>query len=265
MLYDKKNTNNIIKIIIFVFIIIIAVGLILFMDNNQKKAAIIPAEEVKNEQVNNEIEKLKQDNENAINNIQKEALLSVRPIDETDYFRGNIDAPVQVIVYNDFDCPFCADFYATVNEVIEYFKDDVVVASRYYPMRTHTNALSAALASECAAEQDKFWEMGDKLFMANKSGDLGIEQYKKDAEELSLNLVQFNECLDTEKYKGKIQEQLTEGQIFGITGTPGNFINGIRAPGAVPFADYKDSRGETQLGMKSLVERQFVKFLDSKF
>ena len=218
---QEKKTNNISKIALIICIIIIGLILMFVIDYKQKKGAIIPAEEAKNEQVNNEIEKLKQDNAEAVLDSQAMALKAVRSIDETDYIKGNIDAPVQVIVYNDFDCPFCADFSVTIKEVLEYFKDDVVIAYRDYPMRTHTNALGAALASECAAEQGKFWEMRDKLFAANKSGSLGVEQYKKDAGELNLNLVQFNECLDTEEYKDKIQTQWLEGKSFGITGTPG--------------------------------------------
>jgi len=256
---EEKKINNITKIALIFFIIIFGLILMFIIDYKQKKGAIIPAEEVKNEQVNNEIEKLKQDNAEAIADSRDMALKPVRPIDETDHIKGSLSAPVQLIIYNDFDCPFCADFSGTVNELIEYFKDDVVVASRHYPLRTHTNALSSALASECAAQQGKFWEMHDKLFIANKDGQLSIERYKKDAGELNLNLVQFNECLDTEEYKDKIQDQWLEGKSFGISGAPGNFINGLPAPGAVPFEDYKDNRGEIQPGMKSLIERNLEK------
>lgn len=191
----------------------------------------------------------------AVEQAKGSASRPVRPIDKTDHVLGDINAPVQLIIYDDFECPFCADFYDTVKQIQEYFKEKVVIAFRHYPLSFHPLAMPAALASECAAEQDKFWEMYDLLFTANKQNNLNAAYFKTAAKDLKLDLAKFNQCFETEKYKDKIWEQFIEGKNFGVNGTPGNFINKEPAPGAVPFEDFTDSQDRQREGMKSIIER----------
>ena len=143
----------------------------------------------------------------------------------------------------------------TQEQIKKEFGDKVVIAFRHFPLRTHTYAYQAASAAECAAEQGRFWEMYNKLFIDNKAGQLNKNQFKKDAEDLGLDRAKFNRCLDTERYKDKIQSQMVEGRNFGVNGTPGNFVNGEPVPGAVPFEDFTDSSGRQREGMKSIIER----------
>ncbi len=246
------------KIIIFVLSVVFILGVSSYFYLNMKRTLESVNSEIANNKSHNNlkgngtVEQLLESNKEAIKKAV-DANPSLRPADETDHIWGDLDAPVQLIIYDDFECPFCARFYDTVNQIKEYFGNKVVVVFRHFPLRFHPNAMNAALASECAAEQGKFWEMYDKIFADNKARRLSVEQFKKDAKDLGLDLVKFNQCLDTKKYKDKIERQMLEGRNAGVTGTPGNFINGRPLPGAYPFEDF-ERMGKKVDGMKSIIE-----------
>lgn len=178
---------------------------------------------------------------------------TVKPIDQADHILGDLNAPVQMIIYSDFECPFCAEFAQAMKQAEEYFKDKAVIAFRHYPLPGHAQAAKAAEASECAAEQGKFWPMHDKLFADNVASRLGVEQFKKDAADLDLDMVRFNQCLDSGKYEDKVAEQKAEGKGAGVTGTPTSFINGQIYIGAYPFEDFTGADGKVEKGLKSLI------------
>ncbi|MDD4900840.1 MAG: thioredoxin domain-containing protein [Patescibacteria group bacterium] len=180
-------------------------------------------------------------------------LSALRPIDATDHLWGRSDAPVQMIIYSDFECPFCQQFTDTVKKVAENFPDKVAISFRHYPLSGHAEAGQAAEASECAAEQGKFWEMYDKLFADNLAGRLSAEQYKKDAGDLGLDAAKFNQCLDDGKYKSKVAEEMAEGGQAGVTGTPTTFVNGNIYPGAYPYEDFTAPNGDKEAGMKTII------------
>jgi len=188
----------------------------------------------------------------AVSNNEQSAA-QVSPIDATDHVFGDPKAAVQMIVYSDFECPFCAKFAETMKKVEENFKDKIVITFRQYPLPIHPQAEKAAEASECAAEQGKFWEMHDRLFANNIVGNMNVEQYKKDAVDLSLNQEQFNQCLDSGKYAEKVSQQKTDGTKAGATGTPTIFVNGNIYPGAYPFEDFISPDGQNNKGMKSII------------
>ena len=177
----------------------------------------------------------------------------VRPIDSSDHVFGQLNAPVKIIIYSDFECPYCADFSQAIKQTEQAFGDKVAVAFRHYPLAGHPEAETAAEASECAAEQGKFWGMHDKLFADNMAGRMSPEQFKADAVDLSLDAEKFNQCLDSGKYKAKVAEQLAEGKRVGVTGTPTFFLNGLIYPGAYPFEDFPGQGGKMEKGLKSLI------------
>ncbi len=262
---DKKNIkkiNLISAVLIGAIILIIIILVFLYMRAKAENKLSSTKENNQTSEILN-----KNDNSDNLEAAKKQAIEEaasassrpVRQIDDSDHILGNISAPVQLIIYDDFECPFCADFYDTVKQIKEYFGKQVVIAFRHYPLSFHSLAMPAALASECASEQGKFWEMYDLLFTANKENNLSAAYFKEAADDLGLDLVQFNQCFDTEKYKDKIQAQFIEGKNFGVSGTPGNFINGEPAPGAVPFEDFTDSQGRQREGMKSIIERHLEK------
>lgn len=199
-------------------------------------------------------EELKDQNSDAINEAAKFSN-HLRMIDSTDHYVGDLNAAVQVIVYTDFDCPFCADFSETTKKVTQYFGNKIALAVRHFPLSSHHNSVSAALASECAYDQGKFWEMHNLLFEANKKTGLNNEKYSELADSLGLDIVDFNKCFDSGKYKDKIYLQKAEGKTAGANGTPTVFVDNEILPGAVPFEDYRDRSGENKEGLKSIIER----------
>lgn len=201
------------------------------------------------------IESLKASNAQAVKEAETASTQKVRAIDSTDHVLGDVKAPVKIITYSDFDCPFCADFNDTLKRLSDEYKGRVVIAYRYLPQRQHANSWPAATAAECAAEQGKFWEMHDKLFSLKKEEALDDGQYGKIAKDLKLNQVKFLECVAKDKYNSRILAQYTEAKQYGVIGTPGTFVNDEIYPGAVPYDDFTDSSGLKRSGMKSVVER----------
>ena len=122
----------------------------------------------------------------------------------------------------------------------------VKVAFRHYPLPFHTGAKPAALVSECANEQGKFWEMHDKIFdeQDKKDPQGGTVEYTSNdlktwANDIGLNSEQFNKCLDSSKYSKEVDADLAAGQKVGVQGTPTTFVNGVGVVGAQPFSAFK--------------------------
>ncbi|HEV8582603.1 MAG TPA: thioredoxin domain-containing protein [Thermoanaerobaculia bacterium] len=147
--------------------------------------------------------------------------------------KGPANAPVTIVEFSDFQCPFCSRLTPTMKQVEEKYGDKIRVVFRQYPLPFHQNAQKAAEASLCAADQGKFWEMHDAMF-ANQQA-LAVEQLKAKAAELGLNADQFNSCLDSSKHAATIQADMKEGSAAGVNGTPAMFINGRFISGAVPL------------------------------
>lgn len=158
-------------------------------------------------------------------------------ITDDDHVRGERDASVVIVEYSDFQCPFCSRAQPTIQQIESTYGDDVAIVYRHFPLSFHPEAQKSAEASECAAEQGKFWEMHDKLFENQEI--LSIPNYKTWATEIGIDTAKFNDCLDSGKYAAKIQEDFNEGQQLGVRGTPGFFINGKPLSGAQPFAAFQ--------------------------
>jgi protein-disulfide isomerase len=144
--------------------------------------------------------------------------------------RGNPKAPVMIVEFSDYQCPYCHQVEPTVKEVLAKYGDKVSLSYRDFPLTAiHSQAMIAAEASRCAEEQGKFWEYHDQLFAASKLEKDSLIEY---ARNLKLDDKQFESCLTSEKYKADIDKDLQEGKKAGITGTPGFFINGVALSGA---------------------------------
>lgn len=150
-------------------------------------------------------------------------------------FIGPVDAPVTMVEFSDFECPYCESFVPTLERVKATYPDEVKVVFLQFPLRQiHPDAQKSAEASLCAFEQDKFWEAHD-LYFAERSS-LTVPDLKEKAERLGLDTGAFASCLDTGKYADRVQAEIDTGVAVGVTGTPAIFINGRPLPGgAVPF------------------------------
>lgn len=168
--------------------------------------------------------------------------LSVNAADllDDDSVKGDANAPVTIVEWSDFECPFCTKFYKNTMAQLDetYIKTGKVkMVYRDYPLGFHANAQKAAESAECAGEQDKFWEMHDKLFETGVSG--GVSSFKQMAIDLGLDTEKFNECLDSGAMAEEVKKDMQDGIAAGITGTPGFIINGRLIKGAQPFENFK--------------------------
>ncbi|MCE9668167.1 thioredoxin domain-containing protein [Myxococcus stipitatus] len=151
--------------------------------------------------------------------------------------KGPDNAPITIVEFSDFQCPFCSRAIGTVDEVVKAYDGKVKLVFRQFPLDFHKEAQKAAEASLCANDQGKFWEMHDKLF-ANQSA-LQVENLKKYAGELKLDQAKFDACLDSGEKAGTVKSDMADGQKVGVSGTPAFFINGIMLSGAQPVDEFK--------------------------
>jgi protein-disulfide isomerase len=147
--------------------------------------------------------------------------------------KGPADAPVEIIEFSDFQCPYCLNALPTVNQVIRTYGDRVRFVYRHYPLANHPRARPAAEAAQCAHEQGKFWEYHDRLF--GNQALLGDADLKQHAVLLGLDAGQFNACYDSQKYKADVDTDIRAGDEAGVSGTPAFYINGRMLSGAQPF------------------------------
>lgn len=150
---------------------------------------------------------------------------------------GNPDALVTIVEYSDFECPYCSRAYWTMRLIEEdYSEDQVKIIFKNYPLSFHANAQKAAEASECAFDQDMFWEYHNTLFENQEA--LTVEDLKQYAVDLGLDTETFNTCLDSGEKESEVEKDFNDGLAEGVTGTPAFFINGQSLVGAQPYESF---------------------------
>ena len=150
---------------------------------------------------------------------------------------GPKNAPVTLVVFSDFECPFCGRVVPTLQQLEKDYKGKIRVAFKNQPLPMHPNAKPAAMAALAANEQGKFWEYHDKLFANQRALDrASLERY---AEELKLNMGQFKSALDSNKYEAQVTADMAEASRVGVGGTPTFFVNGRQIVGAQPIDAFK--------------------------
>jgi protein-disulfide isomerase len=153
--------------------------------------------------------------------------------------KGQDDAPVTLVEFSDYQCPFCGKFYSeTYPLIIENYVNtgEVKLVFKDYPLDFHPEAQKAAEAARCAGKllgDDIYFKFHDILF--ENQVDLSEENYKKWAREIGVDGASFDSCLDSGEFATAVQEDFAYGSQLGVTGTPGFFVNGQRIDGAVPY------------------------------
>ena len=160
------------------------------------------------------------------------------PVDlKTEYPKGAKYAPVTIVEFSDYECPFCSKVGPTYKKIMETYGDQVRVFFKQNPLSFHKKARLAAAASLAAGAQGKFWEMHDVLFENQKALDRAdLERY---AAEMGLNMKKFNKALDNETYEDQIAADQELSEMVQARGTPNHFVNGRKLNGAKPFEDFK--------------------------
>jgi len=170
---------------------------------------------------------------------------------DNDPFKGDPNAPLTLVEFSDYQCPFCArHFRETLPQIeAEYIKTGKLrYVFRDFPLDIHPQAERAAQAAHCAGDQGKYWPMHDQFFSNPRAIDL--DDFTAQATAIGLDLIRFNACLSEKKYSEEVKKDLKEGQQLGVTGTPGFFIGRTDATanqvkgarpliGAQPYASFK--------------------------
>ena len=148
--------------------------------------------------------------------------------------KGPKDAPITMIVFSDYECPFCRRAESTVEQVLKTYEGKIRYVFRDYPLPFHSKARPAAVAANCAVAQNKYWEFNQKNFVA----EITPEGLKKTATDLGLDAKKFDECVAKNDMKS-IDQDVADGGAVGVNGTPAFFINGRMISGAQPFEAFK--------------------------
>lgn len=176
---------------------------------------------------------------------------AVGNLEDDDPLLGNPDAPVTVVEFSDFQCPFCRRLYGDTLPLLKekYIKTGKVkFVYRDFPLTSiHSLAQKYAEAGECADEQGKFWPMHDKIFDEQSLRGQGtivdfvVADIKRWAREIGVDGAKFDECLDSGKYTEEVMQDLRDGQNAGVQGTPATFVNGRLISGAVPISVFEQA------------------------
>ncbi len=151
---------------------------------------------------------------------------------------GPKNAPITIIEFTDFQCPFCSRVRATINQITDEYKDKVRYVLRDFPLSFHQFAKKAHEAAHCAGDQGKYWDYTSEIWKNQQA--LQIEKLKEYAKVIKLDVKKFDQCLDSGKYTKKVEENVAAGADAGAQGTPSFFINGIFLSGARPVSDFKN-------------------------
>jgi protein-disulfide isomerase len=151
---------------------------------------------------------------------------------------GPADAPVTIVEWSDYQCPFCKRAFPTVEQVLAEYKDKVRYIHLDYPLPFHQMAMPASQAVHCAGDQGKFWEYSNNLYAV--AGDLGAADLTKRAADLGLDGAAFEACTTSKKHEALIKSNFDDGAALGVTGTPAFFINGRMLVGAQPIEQFRE-------------------------
>ena len=163
--------------------------------------------------------------------METETVKLTLPVGQRDHIQGLDTAPVTLVEYGDYECPYCGDAYPIIKQVQKKLGNKLRFIFRNFPItQIHPHAQHAAEAAEAAAAQNKFWEMHDYLYEHQQA--LDDNQLEKYASRLGLDITQFNHDMASHAYAQRVREDFLSGVRGGVNGTPTFYINGIRYNGS---------------------------------
>lgn len=140
--------------------------------------------------------------------------------------QGNADAPIYLVEYSDYECPFCSKFHDTPKQIVNNSNGKVAWAWKHFPLtQIHQNARPASIAAECISKlagPEKFWQFSDMLILNQTK--LTANLYKTEAAKLGVNAVAFNTCINDATIAAIVDKETSEGESLGVSGTPSTFV-----------------------------------------
>jgi len=173
---------------------------------------------------------------------------------------GSESAPVQIIEFADYECPYCQQVNKDLTKLREQFGNQVSVVYKDFPLPMHPLAARAAEAAHCAGAQGKFWEFHDSLFETKR---LQVSDLREQAHKLKLDTARFDQCLDSGEQAASVKKDSKEGQRLGLQGTPSFFINGHFMSGAIGYMKLRDTVMQ-ELGAVTTAKKQSATLVPSK-
>jgi protein-disulfide isomerase len=151
--------------------------------------------------------------------------------------KGPAGAPIVLVEYSDYQCPYCKRAQGTIDQLLTEYGDKIQLVYLDFPLSFHQRAMPASVAALCAGEQDKYWEFHNSLLTVN--GDFSDGDLNKRAQDLQLDMTEFAACYDSDALVQRIQGVVEGASALGVTGTPTFFVNGRMMVGALPFEQFK--------------------------
>lgn len=216
-----------------------------FYDANKAKFRNQPFDKVKDKLIEDLNNQKQQQALNAyIDDLRKKAKIAyllerpkIKVTTDDDPGKGDKNAPVVLIEFSDFQCPFCKRVRPTIAQILSTYGDKVYYVFRDFPLGFHSQAKDAANAAQCAFEQGKYWDYNTELW--NTQGRHTPDNLKEIGVKLGLDSAKFNKCVDSKKYYAEIDKDQQDGSEAGVGGSPAYSINGVFLSGAQPFGTFK--------------------------
>jgi protein-disulfide isomerase len=156
------------------------------------------------------------------------------PVSEKDHVKGNLNAPVILVEYGDFQCPYCGAAFPIVKQIEKIYENRLALIFRHFPLaESHPYAQAAAIAAEAAANQGKFWQMHDLIF--ENQASLNPQTLLLLAKSLKLDIKTFEKDITDPKVFEKVEANFESGIVSGVNGTPSFYINGMKFDGSYDF------------------------------
>ncbi len=185
--------------------------------------------------------------------LERPQLFRLDPADaDDDPWRGGKDAPITLLTYFDFQCPYCKQLNATLQDLLATMKEGIRVAARNFPLPSHPDAAIAAQAAACADDQGRYWEYHDLLF--ENQQQLDAVSLKRYAAQLGLDITQFDRCLESGGRREAIEQEMAEAARAGINGIPGTVINGYWISGSPSLSYLEEVIADIEKGNAPRVE-----------
>jgi protein-disulfide isomerase len=244
----KKAQLNFLILSLFIIVLVI---IVLFMYNN------------KNKQLNNleadNADELREQNQKNIIKAQSYKAQSLRGVDDSDVYIGDLNADIEVIVYEDYSNTFSAKYMESLDNLLNEYGDEVVLAFRPFSVSNNGLSSQANQALYCSKDQDKYLDFREEVFKRLNDSNLYKQDLYTIAGDLGLNEEQFFDCLKTNEYLAKVNSISKEANDFGVFGSPTTFVGSELVIGARKWEDAIDSNSEQVDGLKTVVERHLAK------
>jgi protein-disulfide isomerase len=246
----KLNRVQLRFLVLVIFIIIIALAFFFMYNNNKNDANNLETEN---------LEDLKAQNQENIIKAQSYRAPSLRTIDDSDVFVGDLDSDLEIIVYEDYSNAFSAKYEGSLDKLLSEYGDDLVLAFRPFSVSNNGLSSDANQALYCANDEGRYLDYRKEVF--NRLNDSNL--YENDlyiiASDLALDEEKFSNCLNTNEYLDEVNSLSKEANDFGVFGAPTTFVGDELVIGARKWQDSIDSNGEQIEGLKTIVETHLSK------